>query len=391
MTSEICVMNRLAVVLAADSATTVTQTTAEGTQQRYFKGANKIFQLSHHHPVGLMIYDSADILNVPWEIVVKEFRSHLGTKSFNQLSGYADEFFAFLQGNNRLFPEAVQKDRFLQAARGAALKLLIPQDTKPDEAGRRAIADAALAEGQAMVGGKPFADGLDAAFMTEIVLAWRDELVARNSEWIGYLNIIGPTDLNALADYGIEALLKSPGEFLGSTGLVFAGFGDNDIFPAMAPYKSLGIISGKHIAEIGRGMAIDHDTPAWLSAFAQTSMSDTFSLGVSYDVYSSLIGAVNQGLRDFAIELKAACGVDEAVPNNIDEIMKKASEAIGNAVLERAGTEHAQPLRRVLGVLPVDEMAELAETLINLQSGVDPVSPDRRRLGLGTEAQELAW
>ena len=23
--------------------------------------------------------------------------------------------------------------------------------------------------------------------------------------------------------------------------------------------------------------------------------------------------------------------------------------------------------------------------------GVDPVSPDRRRLGLGTEAQELAW
>ena len=55
MTSEVCLMNRLAVVLAADSATTVTQWTERGPEERYFKGANKIFQLSDHHPVGLMI------------------------------------------------------------------------------------------------------------------------------------------------------------------------------------------------------------------------------------------------------------------------------------------------------------------------------------------------
>jgi hypothetical protein len=30
-------------------------------------------------------------------------------------------------------------------------------------------------------------------------------------------------------------------------------------------------------------------------------------------------------------------------------------------------------------------------TGIHLHLGVDPVSPDSRRLGLGTEAQELAW
>jgi hypothetical protein len=68
VTAEVCIMNRLAVVLAADSAATVTQWTGSKYEERYFKGSNKIFQLSDHHPVGLMIFDSADVLRVPWEI-----------------------------------------------------------------------------------------------------------------------------------------------------------------------------------------------------------------------------------------------------------------------------------------------------------------------------------
>jgi hypothetical protein len=38
----------------ADSASTVTHWTEKGSEERYFKGANKIFQLSDHNPVGLM-------------------------------------------------------------------------------------------------------------------------------------------------------------------------------------------------------------------------------------------------------------------------------------------------------------------------------------------------
>ena len=102
-------MNRLAVVLAADSATTVTDFTTRGREERYFKGANKIFQLSDYNPVGLMIFDSADILRVPWETVVKSFRVHLKNKSFNNLAGYAEEFFSFLESDARLFPHDIQR------------------------------------------------------------------------------------------------------------------------------------------------------------------------------------------------------------------------------------------------------------------------------------------
>ena len=122
MTCEICVMNRHAAVLAADSASTVTRWVDGTVETRYFKGANKIFQLSHHQPVGVMIFNAADLLNVPWEILLKTFRDELADKTFNSLEGYAEEFFTFLDGNARFFPEDVQKLNIVSAAQRAAYR-----------------------------------------------------------------------------------------------------------------------------------------------------------------------------------------------------------------------------------------------------------------------------
>jgi hypothetical protein len=124
MTCEICVMNRHAAVLAADSASTVTRWVDGNVETRYFKGANKIFQLSHHHPVGVMIFNAADLLNVPWEILLKTFRDELSDKTFNNLEGYAEEFFTFLDGNARFFPESVQRTTLISTAQRAAYQIV---------------------------------------------------------------------------------------------------------------------------------------------------------------------------------------------------------------------------------------------------------------------------
>jgi hypothetical protein len=47
MTAEVAIMNRNALVLAADSATTVTAWVGGEKETRYYKGANKLFQLSN--------------------------------------------------------------------------------------------------------------------------------------------------------------------------------------------------------------------------------------------------------------------------------------------------------------------------------------------------------
>ena len=111
-------------------------------------------------------------------------------------------------------------------------------------------------------------------------------------------------------------------------------------------------------------------------------MSDTFALGLSEDVYNSVMGELNEGLATFARSLFEVAGVDinSTVPD-LPTTVANARQEIGKSILDKARREHALPLRRVLGVLPVDEMAELAETLINLQSLKEKVTKRSETVG----------
>jgi hypothetical protein len=113
MTSEIALLNKSAVALAADSATTVTYWERGERKRRYFKGANKIFNLSIAHPVGLMTYAAASLQGVPWEILAKAYRAHIGMKAHDHLHAYADDFFEYIKNNNYLYPPALQDKQFL--------------------------------------------------------------------------------------------------------------------------------------------------------------------------------------------------------------------------------------------------------------------------------------
>lgn len=368
MTSEVCMMNRLAAVLAADSASTVSYPATSGKEERYFKGANKIFQLSNHQPVGLMIYDSADVLNVPWEILVKEFRRELGSKSFNALDGYAQELFAYMNQSARFFPEAIKRRTFLVAARAAGYRHVINNsNAQLGTEERKAAIEESVKTRIAELEQMPFGPCITQEAAAETSANMRDELVKMLADWQTDDEHTFPSDLSKLADLSILEVIKKPDAHLSTTGLVFAGYGDHDIFPAMVEYKSCGMAVGCHIASLETSHAITHEVPAYLSAFAQTEMSDTFSLGLSLSVFRSLGRALATHLRPLAEEIVAKAGANIS-KSDLDKLLEDRAGAIRTAILEDARREHATPMRRVLGVLPVNEMAELAETLINLQS-----------------------
>lgn len=81
-------MNRIAVALAADSAVSIP--TQSG--HKIFQSANKLFTLSKHYPVGVMIYNDASILGVPWETIIKMYREELADRHFPKLCDYAQHF-----------------------------------------------------------------------------------------------------------------------------------------------------------------------------------------------------------------------------------------------------------------------------------------------------------
>ena len=103
-------MNKQAAVFAADSAVTTTEWDGERQRVRYFKGANKIFQISNSAPVGLMIYGGSELHGIPWEILVKNYRKQLSYECLDELTKYAENFFSYIRDNGDFFSSLRKKE-----------------------------------------------------------------------------------------------------------------------------------------------------------------------------------------------------------------------------------------------------------------------------------------
>ena len=111
MTAEVALLNTTAVALAADSAMTL-----GGSNKTY--PAQKLFALTKQHPVGVMIYNNAEFMGIPWETLIKMYRQSLGSKSHPSIEAYVDDFFGFIGGAP--FTNAERElENLLGLARGA--------------------------------------------------------------------------------------------------------------------------------------------------------------------------------------------------------------------------------------------------------------------------------
>ena len=94
MTAEIIIMNSGAVAMAADSAATSSHGWG---REKVFSSDNKIFELTDSTQVAVMNYGAASFMSIPWETVVGEYRRRHGGESFPQLRDYMDAFLRFLR------------------------------------------------------------------------------------------------------------------------------------------------------------------------------------------------------------------------------------------------------------------------------------------------------
>jgi len=92
MTAEVVILNQNGVALAADSAVTI----VAGDDIKIFNSIHKLFRLSKRHPVGVMIYGTASLLGVPWEIIIKLYRKQLDNTKFDNLFEYGYNFLKYL-------------------------------------------------------------------------------------------------------------------------------------------------------------------------------------------------------------------------------------------------------------------------------------------------------
>lgn len=392
MTCEIAIMNLNAVALAADSAMTVSKWVNGKQEQRFFKGSNKIFQVSNHQPVGLMVFGNANLQSVPWELILKEFRSHIKNTSYPQLKGYAEALFEYIRGHPNFFPVARRKIVFMSELENTALALLHVMEQKlklasapgSDDEKRKVIdeyLDTELATANKDALPPLFPAGADdkalndhrqgIATQTDDLLAW--------AKRAGRLHADKTIDRDKFSELVVKILFRRYSKLLSSSGIVVAGFGEHDLYPGYHEFAVYGFVLDHFLYDDSGGTAASIGAPSVIKPFATTGMVETFMLGFSEEVYTLVMTQFNTSVQALCEEVRKELGAG-AIPN-LDKHTSEAFKAYQAAWTKAVADAHFRPLQEVVASLPVDEMAELAETLVSLQSLKEKVTSPTESVG----------
>ncbi len=172
----------------------------------------------------------------------------------------------------------------------------------------------------------------------------------------------------------------------GISGAVIAGFGEKDIFPSLESFHLEGVVYNKLKYKRHISQKIDFQTTASLIPFAQSEMVAIFMEGVdpSYrDVEESYLSKI---FSEYAVII-----VDNIKGYTIEEKekLKRKLVGIGKEILKDLGKKlgdyieetYSSPVTTVISMLPKDELAAMAESLVNLTSFKRKVTMESETVG----------
>jgi hypothetical protein len=386
MTAEIAVMNEEAVALAADSAVS---------GPKIFTSANKIFALSKYHPVAIMINDSARFLGVPWETIIKAYRVELGERSFPTLAKHAAHFLSFFDEANPLFPANGQVNANAALFASWFEAILLETDRRIEERlakGRgltsRQIAREAAAvinEAHGHLAAQAMAPSLPSDHAAAVRRAYGATIEREIAKAFKKLPLTerAREQLRELAGalVSVDAPVHSPCH----SGVIIAGFGQQEHFPSLHTFgfDTIALNRLKYTQEAPTRVRPD-EYPAAVVAFAQHEQVATFMHGIDTSVADAITAYWREMLPELVSVVADRAGLDRAAKERLEQDMSdwcaRTSAAL-EGVLERRRAKVNEPILRVVAMMPKDELAAMAESLVNLTSFKRKVTEEAETVG----------
>ena len=374
MTAVIGILNKSGIALAADSAVTI----SGGNGRKIYNNAYKIFTLSKYHPVGVMIYNSATFMDVPWEILIKEFRKSIGEKSFDTVQKYQDKFIEFLKKNVNYIDDETQNNTiysFIEFILQRIIEDVVKENSEDIEKLKTIKAKKAFILDKLKL---KIEDLIENHKRDVILLDFKDYkfdtfrktykkiLDDSYNKYYSELNL-STQQKNKL--FRIAFNLITSEHYLGQwTGLIFAGFGEKEIYPSCLPMKVGEVFENKirysidkeNIAIIGK------DYNAAIRPFAQRDVIDTILSGIDSNLENNIYGSFDNFLSKFLEILKANIS-DKNIINKINDIdIQKIVKGFAENFQITKKKKHIHPLMASISTLSKEDLAELAESLIYL-------------------------
>jgi hypothetical protein len=258
----------------------------------------------------------------------------------------------------------------------------------------------AIVEVEAVVGGVPIDAALDPADLALLKGALAIDLAAEVPQFLAnqFPHLAAVVDVLRLVHLGLRSLFCRPKSVLsGYTGVVVAGYGADDFMPGYMDCHVYGFVGSRVYWHERQALAVNHtDKASLIEPFARKSMVETFTQGASPEVWKAVRDAFVKHTAKVVADAAAGAGVeidqahiDASIVGELDEFTRTWAFSVFGA--------HLAPLRSVIASLNVEELAELAETMVMLESLKEKVTS--RMQGVGgpidlaviTKSEGLVW
>ena len=391
MTAEVVIMNAIGVAMAADSAVTI-----GNDAKKIFTSSDKLFQLTNGDAVGIMTYGNAVLLGVPWETIIKQYRAFVGKRRLPTVADYASSFLKFVNRNRAMFPMAVQDEHvgllvrsLFHHFRRDKLKVSLDRELEEkkeltkDEVSR--IAEQTLVTfRKEMLGGRHYLPGFDSQSSARILNRHRARARHQLKSVFGTIPLKKSTQ-NGLVDLALKLLTR---EVCGplSSGLVFAGFGEEEYMPEVTACRIECFADRKlRVSRPERTSIEPLGTVASIIPFAQKEVVETFMEGVDRQLRGQFGKQAETALHQVGDALVSA--VQKQNPKLANEMQIVLSSGIPRVIQElhrrwdSFTSVHWRPVTEIVSTLPKDELAAMAEALVNLTKFKRRITPQRETVG----------
>lgn len=391
MTTEIAILNKAAVALATDSAVTIVGPAIGGrSMPKIYANANKLFELIKGVPVGIMIYNSAEVADIPWESLIKEFRLSGDAVRRDTLAEYAEAFLQYVQDSVTAGLTSDDLDRSIVSHAQNISSNILDQlegiiQTLPTKIERRRQIAAFVDH---VAGTLEAVDPPEWSKDIDEKKVWKDlgeQVVASiPSAYCGAT--LTTTVRRKIALASMRLLLRGldppPGPW---SGVVIAGFGDAEVFPGLYDVKIGGVARNRLIRLAPQLQQVTAQNGAIIQPYAQTSEAVMFLQGIDPEISAGITefwSVWSRQIRQDVVSL-----VESSVPlstSQRDDIhdkcvkyMEESWKSFAQYMTDEFHNPRMAPIEASARFLSKGEIADLAETLVELTSLRNRVSLDR--------------
>ncbi len=356
MTCQVAVMNKTGIALAADSAATF------GKGQKIYRAAEKLFQISQLPPVGLMLSGAAELMDMPWETIIKTYIRESDGRKFPRLEQYAEDFFRAVEASPNLFPTSLQADWFRASVRRYWKEMFLEPlahrlggDTKGSSRQASQFLGRLLAREIANWRQLPALE-LGGGYADTVIEAYGPVLDELEGEFFRPFRISKEFKQKFRTAIGLmyDRAWVHPDV---QSGIVLAGMGEEEPFPVLQEFQVGPIAAGKlRYYKVGEG-CVTREVTSIVAPFGVTEMVDLFYRGIDPGLEQRLYRIIERSLSHDPARARGGVGAARR-KRIVADIQKAFAEDI-------TGT-YQDPLITAVEALPRHSLATMAEALVSL-------------------------